>query len=73
MYDKSKIIKQYYKNDKISILIVTDALVEHGIWSRTQMTYFFTALIKQLIKNQNFTFSLKIHPSSENKIIYENY
>jgi len=57
---------------KISILIITDALVEHGLWKKSKYKLFLTTLINELSKKSEFVFSFKIHPVSENKTIYQN-
>ncbi|KAF6246735.1 hypothetical protein C6990_06340 [Nitrosopumilus sp. b3] len=57
---------------KISILIITDALLEHGIWNKNKFTSFITNLINELSKKSEFSFSFKIHPASENKTKYHN-
>jgi len=66
----SKSIKNRDTSSKISILIVTDALVQHGIWSAQKYTSFLNTVISNLIKENKFSFSLKIHPASENKQFY---
>jgi hypothetical protein len=60
------------ENKGIRILIVTDSLVEHGFWSSKEKEQFLKNLFLELKKLQNSTFSLKIHPSSESKLDYEN-
>jgi len=57
--------------NNISILIITDALVEHGIWNRSKFTYLITGLVNELSKKSEFSFSFKIHPASENKTVYQ--
>jgi hypothetical protein len=69
----SKKIRQ--KNNKKTInnkkiLVVTSPLYEHGYWNTHQREEFLTNLFSILSKN-NFSFALKIHPSSENKFFYE--
>lgn len=59
------------KNSKIKLLIVTDTLYEHGLWSSKQRDIFFNNLLIELIKDENLQFDFKIHPSSENKGYYE--
>ncbi len=58
--------------NNISILIITDALVEHGMWTRSKLTSLITNLLEELSKNSKFIFSFKIHPASEDKQIYQN-
>lgn len=58
-------------NNNISILIITDALVEHGIQSIGKFRSFFTKLINELTKKSEFSFSVKIHPVSEDKTKYD--
>jgi hypothetical protein len=57
--------------NNISILIITDALVEHGMWTRNKFTSLITDLINELSKKSEFSFSFKIHPASEDKKIYQ--
>jgi hypothetical protein len=59
-------------DNKISILIITDALVEHGIWNKNKFTSFISDLITELSKKPEFSFSFKIHPVSEHKTKYQN-
>jgi hypothetical protein len=70
----SKKIRQKIKEKQISknkkILIVTGSLYEHGYWTKTQRDNFLMTLFLVLSKN-NFSFALKIHPSSENKLVYK--
>ena len=72
LYYKSKEFKSKkidFKN--ISILIITDALVEHGIWSNNKFSSFIIELVENLSKKSEFSFSFKIHPASEDKTKYE--
>jgi len=66
-YDPKKI-----PGDKISILIITDALMEHGTWNKNEFTSFISNLVSELSKKSNFSFSFKIHPVSENNVKYQN-
>jgi hypothetical protein len=68
----SESIKNRNRSSKISILIVTDPLVQHGIWSSIKYVSFLNLLMSNLIKEDKFSFSLKIHPASENKQFYSN-
>ena len=68
---KNYVPKQSVSN-KISILIITDALLEHGIWNENKFTSFTIDLINELSKKSEFSFSFKIHPVSENKTKYQN-
>jgi hypothetical protein len=58
---------------KIKLLIVTDTLYEHGIWTSKQRSNFLTELFSKLSDNFNIEFALKIHPSQENKSFYKNF
>lgn len=64
--------KNRNKKSEISILIVTDSLPQHGIWSLEKFSSFIKLLLSNLFKESNFSISFKIHPSSENKQFYEN-
>ncbi len=68
---KSIPIKNRSSDSKISILIVTDALPQHGIWSFKKYRSFMKLLLSNLSNESKFSISLKIHPSSENKQFYE--
>jgi UDP-N-acetylglucosamine:LPS N-acetylglucosamine transferase len=57
--------------NQIKLLIVTDSLVEHGIWSNKKRNQFLTQIISTLSKNRNISFDFKIHPSTENLLDYE--
>jgi len=70
LYEISKNYTPKINTNNISILIITDALVEHGMWNRTKFTLFMTNLVNELSKKSEFSFSFKIHPSSENKTTY---
>jgi len=72
LYKISKNYNPKTTTNNISILIITDALVEHGMWNRTKFTLFMTDLINELSKKSEFIFSFKIHPASEDKTIYQN-
>ena len=63
--------KPVHNSQKINLLIVTDSLVEHGIWSKSKRKSFLTKLLTHLQKNKDISFSFKIHPSSESKTFYE--
>lgn len=59
------------QQDRVNILILTDALVEHGLWNYEERDSFLKKLFAELKKDDKISFSLKIHPSSENKYYYE--
>lgn len=65
-----KVEKQVVKTGKINLLIVTDALYEHGIWTKDQRNNFLTSLFQIIAKDKAISFSIKIHPTSENKEYY---
>ncbi len=68
-----KYVKQkmtFQNNHESKILIITDSLFEHGLWTSKQRDSFLIDLFTILVQN-NFKFSIKIHPSSENKIYYK--
>ena len=58
-------------SNTIKLLIVTDSLYQHGVWSLKQRDNFFNNLFKTLTKNKKINFDFKIHPTSENKDYYE--
>ena len=58
-------------SNTIKLLIVTDSLYQHGVWSLKQRDIFFNNLFDKLTKNKNIYFDFKIHPTSENKDYYE--
>jgi hypothetical protein len=57
---------------RIKILVVTDSLYEHGIWSYNQRNNFLNSLFSELSKYSEIDFSLKIHPSAEQRDFYIN-
>jgi len=63
--------KSSLEQSKIRILIVTDALFEHGVWSFNQRDEFLKKLFETLKEDNSINFSLKIHPVSENIEYYK--
>ena len=49
-------------SNTIKLLIVTDSLYQHGVWSLKQRDIFFNNLFDKLTKNKNIYFDFKIHP-----------
>ena len=58
-------------NDKIKILVFTDSLYEHGIWSYKERESFLKNLFGKLQEDKNIFFDLKIHPTTEDKTYYQ--
>ena len=58
-------------NDKIKILIFTDSLYEHGIWSYEERESFLKNLFGKLQEDKTILFDLKIHPTTESKTYYQ--
>lgn len=56
---------------KIRVLIVTDSLFEHGVWTLKQKESFLQKLFNTLNHVETIEFSIKIHPVSENIEYYE--
>ena len=68
-----KLPKQDFKRknkSKIFVLILTDSLYEHGLWSKNERDLVLTSLLKTLNSHSEISFALKIHPSSENLSYY---
>ena len=71
MYDSAissinKLEKKYTKNKKIKILLLTHAMYEHGIWTKSQRDGLVKKIITELSKHkEEFLTTVKIHPSSE--------
>lgn len=61
----------HLKQRKIRVLIVTDSLFEHGVWSSKQRDVFLQKLLKILNQDESIEFSIKIHPVSENTEYYK--
>jgi len=59
-------------NDKIKILILTDSLYEHGIWSYNERESFLTNLFEKLQEDKTILFDIKIHPVTQDKTYYQN-
>ena len=58
-------------NDKIKILIFTDSLYEHGIWSYKERESFLKNLFGKLQEDKTILFDIKIHPTTENETYYQ--
>jgi len=65
--------KHTQKKSNINILVITDALVEHGVWTPKKRDAFLGKLFDELKKETNISFSIKIHPSSEDRYYYETF
>jgi len=63
--------KKVIQSDTINILIITDSLFEHGIWTSKQRDTFRRELFLKLKNESNILFSLKIHPVNENSEYYQ--
>jgi len=61
----------HLEKTKTRVLIVTDSLFEHGVWSLKQKDTFLRKLLKTLNQDESIEFSIKIHPVSENIEYYE--
>ncbi|MBT4812934.1 MAG: hypothetical protein HON89_00600 [Cryomorphaceae bacterium] len=61
----------FLEQNKIRILIVTDSLFEHGVWSFKQRSLFLQKLFKILNQDKSIDFSIKIHPVSEDIKYYK--
>ena len=58
-------------NDKIKILVFTDSLYEHGIWSYKERESFLKNLFGKLQEDKTILFDLKIHPTTESETYYQ--
>jgi hypothetical protein len=58
-------------NGKIKILILTDSLYEHRIWSYNERESFLTNLFEKLQEDKTILFDIKIHPTTEDKTYYQ--
>jgi hypothetical protein len=65
-YSKKSIVHK-----PIRVVILTNALVEHGEWSIKQKENFLRNLLNNLCNKNELEISLKIHPTSENISDYE--
>ena len=65
--------KEPIQRKPIKILILTTPLVEHGHWTKKQRDEIISNFMKTLSGEQEFSFSFKIHPTSENIDTYRNY
>jgi len=65
--------EDFHKSNKIKILIITDSLFEHGLWTSKQRDEFLSRLFNNLNSDQNITFDIKIHPSSESMSFYKSF
>ena len=58
-------------NNQIKILVITDSLYEHGIWSYKERESFLKNLFGKLQEDKTILFDLKIHPTTEDKTYYQ--
>lgn len=59
------------KNSKPKILLITAAMLEHGFWTREQRDEVFRTVVSELLSTGEFDLSIKIHPSSESLLEYQ--
>lgn len=73
VYEKlSKYDDDSTKISQKNILILTDSLFEHGIWTQNQRNIFLKKLFSSLNNIPDLKFSIKIHPTNENVNFYKN-
>lgn len=63
--------KQTSNHTPLKILIITDSLYEHGIWTSQQRENFLKKIFSILKNTSNISFSLKIHPANESFEFYD--
>lgn len=76
IYQKVKLREEKRLNIKkegIKVLIITGSLAEHGIWTYKQRDKYLKRIFYELQKDKQISFSLKIHPASENKLFYKSF
>jgi len=73
IFNQSNFSKEPVEHKPIKVLIITNPLVEHGHWSEKQRDDMISNLIKAISEKNEFSFSFKIHPTSEDILIYQNY
>ncbi|CAD6516661.1 conserved hypothetical protein [metagenome] len=61
----------HLEKTKIHVLIVTDSLFEHGVWTLKQKDLFLQKLLQTLNNDKSIEFTIKIHPVSENIEYYK--
>ncbi|MCV0399639.1 MAG: CDP-glycerol glycerophosphotransferase family protein [Nitrosarchaeum sp.] len=77
MYDSAakqiqELEKVKQKNSKTSVLFLTHAMYEHGIWTKEQRDSLVKKVITELSKHKDkLSITVKIHPSSEQLSDYE--
>ena len=72
IFHKISTVKTRIKtNNQIKILVVTDSLYEHGIWSYKERESFLKNLFGKLQEDKTILFDLKIHPTTENITYYQ--
>ena len=73
IFKKINLSKNQVMHNPIKILILTTPLFEHGFWSKKQRDTIIRKLIGILIKEKDFLFAFKIHPTSEHLKTYEEF
>jgi len=72
IFNKITTVKTRIKtNEQIKILVITDSLYEHGIWSYKERESFLKNLFGKLQEDKTILFDLKIHPTTENDAYYQ--
>ena len=71
LFNLSKQDSKRKNKSKTSILIVTDSLYEHGLWSKNERDLVLKSLLQTLDSHPEISFALKIHPSSEDIFYYQ--
>lgn len=60
------------ESNQVKILLITSAMYEHGIWTRSERDSLVQGIVKEIHKHKDeMQLSVKIHPSSENLTDYE--
>lgn len=59
------------KKTKVNVLFAPTQVYEDGIWNKKETEESIRQIIIELKKNSNFDLTVKIHPTSSNKQLYE--
>jgi hypothetical protein len=66
-----KKLKEKQISKKLRILMITTPFYEHGWWSKKQRDNIIKSIVQEIVKQENYSLTIKIHPSSENIFEYK--
>lgn len=71
LFKSLKKLKEKQISKKLRILMITTSFYEHGWWSKKQRDNIITSIVQEIVKQKDYSLTIKIHPSSENLSEYK--